>query len=47
MLNWDLVKNPLNWIIIIIMLLLAGLAGHYVITLFNQYHSGPPAAQNS
>jgi ABC-type uncharacterized transport system permease subunit len=31
--NWDLLKNPLNWIIVILMIIIAATAGHYVATL--------------
>lgn len=28
MLNWDLIKNPLNWIIVLLMILIAGFVVH-------------------
>ena len=31
--NVPLMKNPLNWVIVTMMLILAGIAGHYVFTL--------------
>jgi hypothetical protein len=34
MINWDLVKHPLNWIIILLMLIIAGTAGHLLLTHF-------------
>jgi hypothetical protein len=35
MLNWKLIKNPLNWLIIILMLVLAGIGGHLLLSYFN------------
>jgi hypothetical protein len=32
MLNWELLKNPLNWIIILFMLVLAGMGGHLLLS---------------
>jgi len=32
MLNWALLKQPLNWVIILFMLILAGIAGHLVLS---------------
>jgi hypothetical protein len=32
MINWNLAKQPLNWIIIILMLMLSGMAGHLTLT---------------
>jgi len=32
MLNWELLKNPLNWLIILVMLLIAGMAGHLLLS---------------
>jgi hypothetical protein len=32
MLNWDLVKNPLNWMIVLLMLIIAGMAGHLLLS---------------
>lgn len=40
--NWPLLKNPLNWLIVILMLVIAGMAGHYGLVLF-QSHFGSGA----
>lgn len=32
MLNWPLVKNPINWLIVLLMLLIAGMAGHLLLS---------------
>ena len=32
MLNWELLKNPLNWLIIMLMLIIASIAGHLVLS---------------
>ena len=32
--NWNLLKHPLNWAIVILMLLLAGMAGHLLLSHF-------------
>lgn len=34
MLNWELMKNPLNWLIVLLMLTIAGIAGHILLTHF-------------
>ena len=34
MLNFQLLKQPLNWAIIVLMLLIAAMAGHLVLTYF-------------
>jgi hypothetical protein len=31
--NWPLLKNPLNWVIVLLMLVIAGMAGHYLLAL--------------
>lgn len=33
--NIGILKNPLNWATILLMLLIAGIAGHLVLSLFN------------
>lgn len=33
MLNWEMLKNPLNWLIILFMLVIAGTAGHLLLSL--------------
>jgi hypothetical protein len=30
--NWKMVENPLNWIIVLLMLILAGIAGHLILS---------------
>lgn len=37
--NWPLMKNPINWLIVLLMLVIAGMAGHYGLALF-QMHFG-------
>lgn len=32
MLNFELMKQPLNWIIILLMLVIAGMAGHLLLS---------------
>jgi hypothetical protein len=39
--NLGLIKNPLNWIIVLLMLLIAGFAGHYGWALIQQYRGQP------
>lgn len=34
MLNWQLMKHPMNWVTILLMLVLAGIAGHLALTYF-------------
>ena len=34
MLNWELLKEPLNWIIVLLMISIAGFAGHLVLAKF-------------
>lgn len=34
MLNWGLLKNPLNWVIVILMLVIAAIAGHLTLSYF-------------
>lgn len=43
MLNWSILKHPLNWIIILMMLILAGIAGHLVLSTLGI----EPATDNS
>lgn len=33
MLNWSVLKSPLNWVTILLMLILAGIAGHLVLSV--------------
>lgn len=32
--NWNLAKQPINWFVIILMLVLAAMAGHLVLSYF-------------
>lgn len=41
MLNWQLMKNPLNWLIVGLMLTLLGIAGHILLTHFGAEPAGP------
>jgi hypothetical protein len=43
MINWNLLKNPINWAIVILMLVLAGIGGHLLLSLLGQ----EPAAAGS
>lgn len=43
MVNWPLLKNPLNWATVILMLVLAGITGHLVLT----YLGFEPARQEN
>jgi hypothetical protein len=38
--NWALVKHPLNWLIVLLMLTIAGIAGHIVLTHFGAEPQG-------
>lgn len=40
MLNWELMKHPLNWLIVLLMLTIAGIAGHIVLTHFGAEPEG-------
>jgi hypothetical protein len=31
--NWKLVSHPINWIVILLMLVIAGTAGHFLLSL--------------
>lgn len=41
--NTGILKNPLNWLIVLLMLILAGTAGHLAMTWFGH----EPASSNS
>jgi hypothetical protein len=32
--NWEIVRHPINWITVILMVFIAGLAVHFVLTYF-------------
>jgi hypothetical protein len=34
MLNWPLMKNPMNWVIVILMLIIAAMFGHLLLSYF-------------
>jgi len=36
MINWKLLKNPLNWIIVGLMLVIASIGGHLVLSYFGK-----------
>lgn len=42
MLNWELMKNPLNWLIVTLMVTIAAIAGHLILT-----HVGAEPAEPS
>ncbi len=43
MINWQLLKNPLNWLTVILMLVLAGIGGHLLLS----WVGIEPSTQNS
>lgn len=32
--NWELVKHPINWVVVILMVLIAGIAIHLVLDMY-------------
>lgn len=44
MLNWGLLKNPLNWFIVVLMVLIATYAFHSLIQLFSGSKTGDASA---
>lgn len=44
LINWNLVKHPMNWAVILLMLLIAAMAGHLVLSYFG---IEPATADNS
>jgi hypothetical protein len=40
-LNWELLRHPLNWLIVGFMLLIAGAAGHLLLAKFEAQPAGP------
>lgn len=34
--NWKLVTHPINWLVVLLMLVIAGTAGHLLLSLFGQ-----------
>jgi hypothetical protein len=41
--NWRMVKHPLNWFIVLMMLVIAAIFGHLLLTLLEQ----EPATRNN
>lgn len=41
MINWELLKHPVNWLIVLLMLVIAGAAGHYLLAYFGAEAAGP------
>lgn len=41
--NFDLMKHPLNWLIVLTMLVLAGIAGHLAMELIGKSPAKPAA----
>ena len=33
--NWKMISHPMNWLVVLLMLIIAGTAGHLVLTLFD------------
>lgn len=42
MINWELLKHPLNWIIVLLMLVIAGAAGHLALSYFGADAAAAP-----
>lgn len=40
--NWKMIGHPMNWIVVLLMLILAGTAGHLLLSLLGH----EPASQN-
>jgi hypothetical protein len=34
--NWRILSHPINWLTVLLMLIIAGLFGHYLLTMFDQ-----------
>lgn len=34
--NWRLISHPMNWVIILLMLIIAGIFGHLLLTILEQ-----------
>jgi hypothetical protein len=45
--NWELLKHPVNWIIVLLMLVIAGAAGHLALTYFGAQASGPSGSSRT
>jgi hypothetical protein len=41
MLNWKLIKNPINWLVVFLMLVIAGIGGHLFLMLLGIESSTP------
>lgn len=44
-LNFEMAKNPMNWIIVILMLIIAGVGGHLLLSYF-KHEPATTATQN-
>lgn len=45
--NTRLMSHPINWVIVLLMLLIAGLFGHYLLYLFDQQPAVPRVTANT
>jgi hypothetical protein len=34
--NWKLISHPINWIVVLLMLVIAGTAGHLLLSFFDR-----------
>lgn len=32
--NWKMISHPINWVVVLLMLIIAGTAGHLLLSLF-------------
>ncbi len=42
--NWKLISHPINWVVIVLMLLIAGYAMHFVLPAFGVSQSNNSAS---
>jgi hypothetical protein len=47
MINWNLMKHPLNWVIVLMMLLIAAYGGHLLLKYFGASPSAPNSPQDT
>jgi len=40
--NWQLAKHPMNYLIVTLMLIIAGIAGHFILSLIGATPAKPP-----
>ena len=45
--NWRLVTHPLNWVTVFLMVFIAGIAAHFILTYFGQVPAGLQPGQTS